>query len=674
MSRKRLDLTLPMFDAPAIMPAEFTNLRPYQTKGINKVRGISLTKKRILVVGPTGCGKSVVFSNIIKTSTLPVLFVCDRVELIDQAVEHLARQGITNVGVIRADDPRENPSAQVQVASIQTLTRRDPPFMTTADQAVAQLGSSTPGPVRCQAEIIIIIDEAHLCASDSFKEYVFDRYPNAIIIGLTATPSRLDGRPLGALFDHLEILVTYEELFKNPNWLVAPDVYSAPVQVDLTKLHVSKMTHDYEEAELAQVMNTRELTGQVVDHWLARAHMHPVFKDGIRQPGQFVEGERRRTFGFAVDIQHSMALCERFEKAGIKVAHLDHKTPENERKAMLRDLESGELEIVWNVEILTKGVDIVPAKCVIHARPTKSLILWRQSCGRIFRPWRGVIPLILDHARNYDEHFAPHEDRLWSLTHGSVRHKGSAPMRLCPGCYAYVVASKTVCPYCNVPFPAPQPGEMPTETKETLELRSHDPDAAKKKRFNDFLITARTQGFKVGWVSWSWKKHYGEFPPFAWSDIAKAEFEKDSLWQALVTRREERKKARKEQELKEQIAELPQEAPAGWKCDTCGGIFRGIGGACVKCFPRQPLEPDAKAPEDDLMRRAREFVRSAGQDPDEVVTDDDGSSRTRAEMMIRHEIKMTEDDPWGLRPPTELAEEDGAEAPFADWLEGELGQ
>jgi superfamily II DNA or RNA helicase len=638
-----------MFSDPTAQPIEFPGLRPYQNKGINKIRGISLTKKRILVVGPTGCGKSVIFCAIIKTSTLPVLFVCDRVELINQAVEHLLRQGISNIGVIRADDPRENPAATVQVASIQTLLRRTPPFQTEADVAVGSLGTDQ-GPVVCHAEILIILDEAHLSASDSYRTAVFDRYPNAIILGFSASPSRLDGRPLGALYEHLEIIATYEELFKNPNWLVAPDVYSAPVKVDLANVHLSKLTHDYDEVELAQVMNTRELTGQILDHWLARAHMHPVFKDGIRQPGQFVEGERRRTFGFAVDIQHSEALCERFERAGVKVAHLDHKTPEDQRRAMLRDLESGALEIIFNVEIFLKGVDVVPAKCVIHARPTKSLVLWRQSCGRIFRPWCGVVPLILDHARNYDEHFAPHEDRNWSLTHGSMRLKGHAPIRMCPSCYAYVAASRTVCPYCNVEFPKPAPGELPAETKEELELRSHDPDAAKRARFEKALSIARTQGFKPGYASAKFKEHYGEWPLRSWGEYAKIEFAKDTLWQALVARREDRKRLRAEQETREALSGFPQDPSppddmqAPPSCSFCGSTFLGADGACVKCRTPQPDEPwvAPATPEIVAFREKMAKLGTPGIAPE------------------------LEPDPWGLTP--------DSDAPFADWVDGELNR
>lgn len=507
-------MTLSLFPGEPIPTKPPIALRPYQDKGIVRIRELAWTKRRILVVGPCAMGKMFLVANIFRTATCAGLFVCHRQELINQCVRELARQGITQVGVIRADDERTNAAHTIQVASVQTLARRDKP------------------PAK-----LIFIDEAHRSLSDQYEEHVFNAYPDAIIIGLTATPVRLDGRPMGSRYDHLEIITTYQELLKNPDWLVAPDIYSAPIVADLSG--VQTVGSDYDETQLAEVMSQQVLVGQLLDHWLKLAHLHPVFHDGERT-GKVVEGERRRTFIFAVNIAHSESICERFEKAGVRIAHLDGKTPDAQRKAMLRDLETGKLEAISNCNVLLEGTDIVPAKCVAHARPTQSLVLHRQSCGRIFRPWQGVIPLILDHASNFDRHGAPHEDLHWSLTNRPRRISSQAPAKICRGCFAYVPSGRLTCPYCGYVFPE---GSMktPQETHAELLLRSTDPEDMKKQFFDKMVGIARARGFKPGFASAKFKERYGTWAPYAWSDPVKSGFLSDEFWQKNFQRREDNK-------------------------------------------------------------------------------------------------------------------------------------
>jgi superfamily II DNA or RNA helicase len=196
-------------------------------------------------------------------------------ELIEQCIADLALVGITNVGVLRAADKRTNPNATVQVASIQTLARRDKP-----------------------PAGIVIVDEAHLSASDSYATHVFEAYPNAIILGFTATPTRFDGRPLGNLYECLEIVCTYEGLIKD-GFLVAPYCYSAPAELDLSSIKI--VGGDYDEGQLSDIMRDASLVGNLLEHWLRLAHMYP--RDG---GVGIVEGPRRRTFIFAVGIQHAL--------------------------------------------------------------------------------------------------------------------------------------------------------------------------------------------------------------------------------------------------------------------------------------------------------------------------------------------------------------------------------
>lgn len=527
-------MTLPLFDAPILVDVKTPKLRPYQEKAIVELRAqIILGKKRILAVGPVALGKMVLTAAITKLSTIPMLFVAHRVELIDQCADQLSYFGLTNIGVIRGQDERYNPSASVQISSIQTLSRRDKPFLN-------------------EKRLLIFIDECHRAGSDSYIE-LFRAYPNAIIIGWTATPWRLDGRPLGGeLFEILIQIATYENLLKRPDWLVAPDAFSAPLRADLSQVRVAGS--DFDDEALAQVMHTDVLEGQIVDHWLRLSPKHPKIDGaGKRVPCEFTMGDRRRTIVFCVNVAHSQSVAAKFEKAGVKVAHLDSSTPIETRKAIWRDLASGHLEVVCNCNIAIEGVDVPAVKCIVHARPTQSITLWRQSCGREMRPWENVIPLLLDHAGNWDRLGCPFEDRVWSLTARPARISGKIPMKLCKTCFAYVEPSKTVCPFCGTEFPKFE-SVVPAETNAELVARLAEPDALKAAFFWRNVTLSKQKGFKPAFASALYKEYYGIWPPDEWRDKVKAEFVVDKTWQGALSRRLERNARREAQEKLEREA------------------------------------------------------------------------------------------------------------------------
>lgn len=527
-------MTLPLFESPALMQGKLPKtLRPYQQRAIVEIRAkVLMGVKRILCVAPTAAGKMFILASIIRSATLPVLFVGHRKEILDQCVSQLADQGITHVGVIRGDDERYDPSASVQVCSISTISRRDKPFV--------------------GKQIIIIIDEAHRAGSDSYRD-LLEIWPDAIVIGFTATPVRLDGRPLGGdLFEELVQVATYAELLKHPDWLVAPDVFAGSEQADLSR--VRRAGSDFDEDQLAGVMRADRLEGDVVKNWLARAHMHPVFNaQGARVPNEWVAGERRRTIVFAVNVAHSVSLAERFGRAGVRVAHLDGNTPERERESVLRALSNGDLEVVTNCLVAVEGLDVPSIKCVVSARPTQSVTVWRQCCGREMRPWNNVTPLLLDHAGNFDRLGCPFEDVAWSLKDRPKRARGQELMRKCPACGGYVGLSKTVCPLCGAELPRAETRAL-AETDDELRQRQTEPEALRWAFFWQQVVKAKSKGFKPGFASALYKERYGNWPPRHWSEQIKAQFATDSLWQDLLERRLERKAEREAQEAAEEQA------------------------------------------------------------------------------------------------------------------------
>jgi len=536
--------TLSLFDRSVLFSAPPPKLRTYQSRAIQTMRDwVRAGKRCILLVGPTAMGKMTVAAAIIQTSSVPVLFVAHRLELIDDCVNRLASLGITNVGVMRGDDDRTDPGASTQVASIQTLARRKKPVVG-----------------------IVLIDEAHRCMGDTYQDLI-DHYRSqtfngqpVIIIGFTATPTRPDGKPLGSVFEHMEVVVTYAELIKQ-KFIVPPECYTALEAPDLSGVRV--IGGDYDEGALSEVMRKQSLVGNLLDHWLRLAHMYSKPDGGIG----LVEGPRRRTFIFAVSIQHSLDICDRFAKAGVKIAHLDGTTPEAERRRIVKALGEGELEAISNCNVLLEGVDVPSAKCVVHARPTQSIVLYRQSVGRILRPWHpgcpagctehpSLTPLLLDHAQNIDRFgFYPHDDIQWSLTEKARRAEKKTPIRICKTCFAYLPAARMVCPYCGAEQPPAPEKDPPAETQEQLVRRSTTPEDMKRKFYDDLVNVARQKGHKPGWASFRFQQHYGAWPPRGWSNETKASCASDPEWQAAMVAKEARKAKYKKEE--------PPPAPPG---------------------------------------------------------------------------------------------------------------
>ena len=480
-------------------------LRPFQATSIEALRRlIASGKRRVLLVLPTGGGKTLTAGAMIRSAVergKRVLFVAHRKELIDQSVASLFRLGVHPVGVIRAGDRRKDLSRHVQVASIQTLARR---------------------PKLDLAPDLIFIDEAHRALAASYREHLYEAYPRAIIIGLSATPCRVDGRPLGDAFDALHPAAHYSELIAG-GYIDAPVVYGTPIGPDVSRVHTSG--GDFNAAELEEAVNKSALIGNVGAEWARR-------------------NGGRITVVFAVSVAHSLALRDEFRSLGVTAEHLDGTTPEGERAAILARLERGETRVVCNVGVLCEGWDCPPVKCLVIARPTKSLSLWMQMAGRILRPHGGIAPLILDHGGNVDRHGLPHKDRDWSLdTKAGVAKPGEPPMRVCKDCFAYVPAGTKACPHCGAERPEhvaerkamePVPVDLALRTLE--EQWTGDPARiAFWRRSRD---EARERGWDPRAVAHRYRGRFdGEEPPAGWMDVLRADYARDPIWRSRYASR-----------------------------------------------------------------------------------------------------------------------------------------
>ena len=466
-------------------------LRPYQAVAIETLRSHrGAGRKRLLLTLPTGAGKTLTASELIRSALemgRRVLFVVHLRELVEQTVRAFARLGIDHVGVMRGDAGRVDVSAPVQIASIQTLARRARP-----------------------AADVIILDEAHRSLSDSYVKHVWEAYPEAIVIGLTATPCRGDGRPLGERYDALVVGATYSELIASGH-VADPIVYAPRVDVDLSGIR--RIGGDWADDEVEKAMTA--IVGDIVPTWKERA-------------------EGRTTICFASGIAHSKDIVRRFLEAGVAAEHLDGTTPGDERDAILERLASGTTTLVSNCAVLTEGFDAPAVRCVISARPTLSLVLHMQTAGRGLRPG-ALRPIILDHAGNVGRHGMPHEDRVWSLTGPAKRPSVKNPFRTCKKCFAYVLARVPLCPHCGFEQ-HPAERELPREETATKIERVNVADVER-----DFYVSAvnlaRARGFKPGMASFKFKEKYGRWPPWAWSSETKERFALDEDWQARLEHR-----------------------------------------------------------------------------------------------------------------------------------------
>jgi superfamily II DNA or RNA helicase len=316
----------------------------------------------------------------------------------------------------------------VQVASVQTLAKRARP---PAD--------------------LVFVDECHHADAKSWAEllgYYHER--GATILGLTATPARPNGRGLADQFDVLHPIAKVSDLMAG-GYLVEPEIYSVPAP-DLRGVTVTG--GDYSLEELGEVMGRGELVGGLVEHW-----------------GKLATG--RTTVVFATTVEHSQSITAAFTAAGVKAEHLDGTMPSDVRDAVLGRLASGETQVVSNCAVLTEGWDLPRCKCVMLARPTKSLVLYLQMVGRGRRPWEGVPALLLDHAGCVKRHGLPQTDRAWTLEGRPPRAKaadgeeGDPTLKTCK-CGRIVPRELPVCPACGYAWPAAELVTVPRETEENL--------------------------------------------------------------------------------------------------------------------------------------------------------------------------------------------------------------
>lgn len=438
-------------------------LRPDQEEALEAVRAhLRKGKRRVLLQAPTGFGKTVVASTMAKTAVEKgkrVWMLVHRRELVRQVSKAFTKCDLQH-GIVSAGYP-SNRFHAAQVCSIPTLVNRLDMY---------------------QAPDVIIFDEAHHISAGSWAK-IAQAFPEAVQIGLSATPIRLDGVGLGKFFD---------ELVEGPpvKWLIengalAPYRLLAPAS-NLNLSNVHKTAGDYNRRELDEAIASSTITGDAVEHYC-----------------KYAMGSK--ALMFHVSIERSREAVERFREAGIEAEHVDGETDSAVRDNAIDRFENGSLAVISNVGLFGEGTDIAGVQTLIDCAPSMSLGSVMQRWGRVLRPAPGKTALILDHAGNSgDKHGYPDTPREWSLE-GRAKRKKKDPddvtLRRCPVCMATLMGYVSKCDACGHVFER-EGREVEEVAGELVEV---DPVAAaaqkqaeqRKARSEDELIAlGKARGYK----------------------------------------------------------------------------------------------------------------------------------------------------------------------------------
>lgn len=427
-------------------------LRPYQLEIINKIKHQLINgKKSICAVLGCGGGKSIIQGCITASANKKnnrVLFLVHRKELCEQIKNTFTLCGVnwefTNVGMV------------------QTYTRRID---------------------KLQTPDIIITDECHLSTAKSYTK-IYDAFPDAIKLGFTATPIRLNEGGLGTVYDAIVEGVSTEWLIQN-KYLSDYKYYSLPL-ADTEGLHVKN--GEFISEEVNAIIENKAIYAGTVEQYLKLA------KD-------------KKAMVYCPSINSSKQVAEEFNLAGVTASHVDGTTPKIERERIVSEYRTGKIKVLTNVDLFGVGFDDKDIICTIFLRPTMSVALYIQMAMRSLRYSDNKTAIILDCVGNVRRHGLPSDNRKWSLE-SKIKQKNTVKIRECENCFAVYPPTLSQCPYCQ--FKATK--EIKRENKKTVEIdlievkRQNDiknadyKEYANCKTFDELVEFQKIRKYKFGWV------------------------------------------------------------------------------------------------------------------------------------------------------------------------------
>lgn len=425
------------------------SLRPYQADLISNARNsLASGKFSPCVVAPCGAGKSVILADIAKLTTDKgnrVLFIVHRIELVEQITQTFREYGV-NMNLC-------------DIYMVQTAARR-------LD--------------RIQKPSLILTDEGHHGNANSYKK-VYEHFSDVYRIGVTATPTRLDGSGLREVYDDLILGPTVSDLIRMGH--LAPYKYYGFPTVKTDDLKISKGEFVMTEEK------TQNIWGDVISTYLDKAN-------GMK------------TIVYCHSIVASKTMAERFNAEGIPAEHIDGTTTPAERKRIINDFRSGAIKILSNVDIVGEGFDVPDCEAVILLRPTLSLALHIQQSMRCMRFKPGKTAIILDHVGNFERHGLPDTPHEWSLDAKKKknRREKSKAIKQCTECFAVYPATETACPYCGYVPEVKQKEYVEHKEVELTEIKQElvidYRTVADCRCYKDLVQLAKNRGYKKpnGWA------------------------------------------------------------------------------------------------------------------------------------------------------------------------------
>lgn len=460
-------------------------LRAWQERTVPLIReAVKEGHRRIVVQSPTGAGKTLLaahlFANSIGKSKRPMFTVPD-ITLVEQTLHSFERVGITDIGIIQAQHERTDFAAQVQIASVQTLIRRELPEVD-----------------------FVMIDEVHVSYEALYKILDGPVWADKIVIGLSATPW---ARGMGTHWTKLIIGATIKELI-DEKILCGFRIYAPAEEVDLSHVHIVK--GEYDDGESSQAMREARIVADVVKTWQERWN-----KD--------------RTFMFCVDRAHAQEQQSKFEQAGIPFGYIDGTMRMEFRGPVFEAFREGRIKGIASVGCLSRGVD-EDVHCIIDAKPKNSEMAFVQEIGRGLRNPGGCDKelLILDHAGNtlrlgmvtdiHHEHLDARKpgDREPAFKSDA---KPKKPKK-CPSCNAVIPHGRVKCPVCGSVLKVQsktqhQEGELIEFSLESESPKRKEPKATivdKQAWYSGFLYLANERGRQEGWAAHRYKEKFGVWP------------------------------------------------------------------------------------------------------------------------------------------------------------------
>lgn len=469
------------------------DLHPHQAQVIDALtQGLRQGHTRQIVALATGAGKTIVAAHLGHRASQKgktMLFIVPTLELTTQAVETFARQGL-RVGILRGEDTAYTRQDEVVVATVQSIRSRSAPDW-------MDFG---------------IIDECHVLHQEH-KRLMTDWHDRPFI-GLSATPLT---KGLGQIFTHLvrgpSIRELTEQKFLVPVRAFAPCADAVLKALADVSCGPTAAGYDYKEAELAAAMNAKGLIGDIVRTWEEK-------------------GEDRPTLCFATNVAHSQSIRDDFSAAGITAAHLDYRTEASERRDIVAGFKAGTIKLLTSVNVLGTGFNVPDAACLILARPTLSMALHIQQCGRGLRTAPGKDDcIILDHSGNCLKHGLPHHFTVPDLDLGDKPDPAKAKKRdkplfvACRHCGAIMDPDEITCPRCGLDRPV-RASRIVSRDGELVAFGSASPgsDDGTQEDPQTFYRMAMAyclaNGQKPGRAHYlTLARHPATRPPWSWRDL-----------------------------------------------------------------------------------------------------------------------------------------------------------